>query len=85
MTYKVYANTLLLGSAQNIDDTQEFDDFQDALDYYRALFKSQAEDIADYGGEHSIMLYSVGDNKAVRVMKRNIIQTTSNNLIDEQD
>lgn len=78
MTYKVYGNTLLLGSADKIEDTQEFEDFNEALDYYRQLFKSQAEDISDYGGEHTIMMYS-DINDSIKLIKRNTISTTSNN------
>ena len=81
MKYHVHAVTLDTYNSQNIERDEVFDTYNDALDYYRDTFKNQSELIADYGGQHVIMLYSKGDNH-LSVLKRQTIQTTTNNIVN---
>jgi hypothetical protein len=81
MKYYVHANTLDTFTATQIKHVEEFNDYNKALDYYRDTFKSQSELIVDLGGNHTIMLYTK-ENNDVQIIKRQTIDTTINNLVE---
>lgn len=81
MTYYVHANTLDTFTAERIENIEEFNSYKEAMDYYRNTFVNQSELLVDNGGTHVIMLYTKEDNY-VRVLKRQTIETTYNNVIE---
>lgn len=81
MNYKVFAQTK--SYEMDVSKTEEFNNIEEATDYYRDTFKHQAEDISDFGGEHTIMLYGVSESGAIKIVKRNTISTTLNIMSDE--
>ena len=81
MTYYVHATTLDTYTAERIENIEEFNSYKDALDYYRDTFKNQSELLVDLGGNHVIMLYTK-KNDSVYMLKRQTIDTTINNLVE---
>ena len=84
MIYRVIGNLTLTGEATSDSNEYEFDNIEDAKDFYRDSMISMAETISDFGGTYAITLVSA-ENKHIVLMKRNIISTTINEVYYEQD
>lgn len=78
MKYKVISQ-FKLDSEEVEENAFDFDNMEDALDYYRDGLKTMAETIADYGGEFIINLLSY-EGMDVEILKRNNVQTLINRM-----
>lgn len=81
MTYYVQATTLNTFNAERIENTESFNSYKEALDYYRDTFKNQSELIVDLGGTHVITMYTNTED-GIMTLKRQTIDTTINNLVE---
>lgn len=76
MRYRVIS-ALELQDAETEENEFKFDNFKDAMDYYRNGFTTMAETIVDYGGDFTINLI---DEEESSILLRNTISTTINEL-----
>lgn len=78
MKYKVISQLEL-----EVDEIEEnsfdFDDVDEAKEYYRQGLKTMAETIADYGGDFTISLLSQQDFD-IEILKKNNVSTSINKM-----
>lgn len=82
MIYRVIGSLTLTGETSADNNEYEFDNLEDAKDFYRDSMISMSETISDFGGTYAITLVSV-ENKHIVLMKRNVISTTINEVYYE--
>jgi hypothetical protein len=80
MIYKIFSDIETDGT--HTSDTQSVATLDQALDLYREIFVTMSETIVDCGGSLVTMLYSLGDNDKMIIIKRNTLDTTVNILSD---
>lgn len=83
MKYYVQATTIDTFNAERIDNIEQFNNYKEALDYYRDTFKNQSELIVDNGGTHVITMYTNTED-GIFTLKRQAIDTTINNDIENE-
>jgi hypothetical protein len=78
MKYKVISQLEV-----EVDEVEEnsfdFDNIEDAKDYYRDGLKTMAETIADFGGDFTISLLSQEDLD-IEILKKNNVSTSINKM-----
>jgi hypothetical protein len=62
------------------ENSFDFNNVDDAKDYYREGLRTMSETIADYGGNFIISLVSHNNNFFTEVLKRNNVQTLINKM-----
>jgi hypothetical protein len=62
------------------ENSFDFNNVDDAKEYYRDGLKTMAETIADYGGDFTISLVSHNNQFFTEVLKRNNVTTSINQM-----
>jgi hypothetical protein len=81
MIYKILGQMTLPGEAVSDSYDYTFEDLDTAKDYYRECITSVSETIADFGGTFAITMMS-DEGGHIKLLKRNVISTTINELYD---
>lgn len=83
MNYKVLGQLKVEESGDPDTYSYEYNDINQAVDFYRDCFVNMAETIADFGGNFTVTLVSIDDKDQATLLKRNVISTTINEINHE--